>query len=89
MQLDPRIYDHPSVWRGPDMCRRDDWIVNLDAEDIRELEGELASVRARGLGVPRLTKDDFHIPRVAAKLDGVREALENGRGFALVRGLPV
>ena len=27
MQPDPRIYDHPSVWRGPDMSHRDDWIV--------------------------------------------------------------
>lgn len=89
MQPDPRLYDHPSVWRGPDMSRRDDWIVRLDEDDVRELEAALTAARQRGLGVPRLAREDFHVPRVARKLDGVREALENGRGFALVRGLPV
>ena len=83
MHPDPRIYDHPSVWRGPDMSRRDDWIVRLDEDDVREVEGALARVKARGMGVPRVTKEDFDIPRVARKLDGVRDALENGHGFAL------
>lgn len=89
MSPDPRLYDHPSVWRGPEMARRDDWIVHLDADDVRELEDALASAKRRGLRVPALGREDFAIPRVARKLEGVREALENGRGFALVRGLPV
>jgi hypothetical protein len=89
MQTGPHRYEHPSVWRGPDMSRRDDWIVYLDDDDVRELEAALATAKGRGLRVPAVRREDFRVPRVARKLERVREALEDGCGFALVRGLPV
>jgi len=85
----PRTYDHPSVWRGPDMATRDDWIVRLDDEDLAEIDSALASVKAAGIGIPALGREDFHVPRVARKMAAIREALEDGRGFALLRGLPM
>jgi hypothetical protein len=89
MAHDPRPYEHPSAWRGPEMAARDDWIVRLDGDDVAELDSALAAARRAGLGVPALTAASFRIPRVARKMEGVRQALEEGVGFALVRGLPV
>ena len=71
------------------MARREDWIVVLDAADCNELEAALAHVKARGICIPALSKKDFPIPGVARKLAGVLAELEDGRGFALLRGLPV
>lgn len=85
----PLPCDHPSAWRGPDMARRDDWIVRLDDADVAELEAALARAKAAGIGIPALGRGDFHVPRVAAKLLGVLRELEQGRGFALIRGLPI
>lgn len=84
-----QAFHHPSAWRGPDMLPRDDWLVHLDAADCAELEAALAQVKARGIGIPALSKKDFPIPGVARKLAGVLAELEDGRGFALLHGLPV
>ena len=89
MTIEMRAVDHPSVWRGPDMTRRDDWIVRLDDADCAELDAALRQAKARGIGIPALSKSDFPIPGVARKLVGVLAELEDGRGFALLRGLPV
>lgn len=88
MSIEPMACEHPSVWRGPDMADRTDWIVTLDDGDVAELEGALAAARAAGVRIPALTKDHFPVPRVAAKMDRVRHLLEDGAGFALMRGLP-
>jgi len=80
---------HPCAWRGPDMAVRHDWIVHLDDADLEEIDAGLARARDRGIGIPALTRADFPMPGVARKLDRVREALEDGCGFSLIRGLPV
>ena len=36
-----------------------------------------------------VTKDDFEVPTLAAGLTEVRSEVMHGRGFALLRGLPV
>lgn len=89
MTIEMHAVDHPSVWRGPEMARREDWIVRLDAADCAELDASLARVKTLGIGIPELSKEDFPIPGVARKLAGVLAELEGGRGFALLRGLPV
>ncbi len=84
----PEPYEHPSAWRGPEMARSPDWIVRLDADDVAELERALAAARGAGLGIPGLRRDDVGVPRIAEKMARVRTMLEDGIGFALVRGLP-
>ena len=87
MEQDMRPVTGPSVWTGPEMARRDDWLVHLDDDDVAELEAALAHARSRGIGIPQLTRKDFPLPRLASKLAGVLRELEQGRGFALIRGL--
>ena len=89
MVAEMQAVNHSSVWRGADMARRKDWIVKLDAAEVAELENALASVKARAIGIPALDKRDFPLPRLAPKLADVLQQLESGRGFALLRGLPV
>ncbi|MBE0614839.1 MAG: TauD/TfdA family dioxygenase [Burkholderiales bacterium] len=89
MTIEMRAVDHPSVWRGPDMAGRDDWIVRLDDADCAELDAALRHARTRGIGIPALSKENFPIPGMARKLAGVLAEIEDGRGFALLRGLPV
>jgi hypothetical protein len=86
--MSPTIFRHPSAWNNQEISRNDDWIVNLTLEDVAEIEAALASVHARKLDIPQLSRDDFVIPGVARKLREVLHQLEDGRGFALIRGLP-
>ena len=89
MPIPAHPYSHPSAWKGVELQHQDDWIVRLEAQDIDELEAALATAKTRGLGIPALGRDDFPLPRLAAKLAAIRHELEDGRGFALLRGLPV
>jgi len=79
----------PSVWVGSDFQNSEEWIVRLTAGDIAELNDTVAMVKRRGLSVPDISKDDFVLPRFEAVLQDVSDELENGRGFVLLRGIPV
>ncbi len=81
--------DDPSVWRAADLRDRDDWIVRLDESDLGELDGTLASVRGSGRELFDLTRADFPLATLAEKLAAIPPVLEGGRGFVLLRGLPV
>ena len=81
--------DDPAAWRGDRMAERSDWIVPLDRTMVAELESAVAAVAARGIGLFDITRDDFPLPSMDGHFGGLLEALEGGRGFALLRGLPV
>jgi hypothetical protein len=84
-----RPYAHPSAWKGEELSSHQDWIVQLDAKDVAELDSALASVKSLGIDIPQLSRKDFVTPHFAEKMKALLNQLENGRGFALVRGLPV
>jgi hypothetical protein len=81
----------PAAWMGRDLA--DDpasWTHVLSADAVDAIESALASVLARGLRFPAFSREDFPIgDALAAELARFAEALENGRGFVLLRGLPV
>lgn len=79
----------PHVWTGADFAGRDHWIIRLGSEEISELEYAVASVRARNLLLEEAGADDFHLPRMSSVLADARDELAQGRGFVLLRGLPL
>ncbi len=87
--MNPKPYLHPSAWKSEDVSRNERWIVTLDAQDINEIDEALAAVRSRNLEIPHLSKTDFVVPSVAHKMREILRQLEEGRGFALIRGLPI
>jgi len=77
----------PGVWYGRELAARRDWIRELRA-------GELAEIRravdgARGVPLDRLSPETFRLPRFGAVLKEILAELLEGRGFVLLRGLPV
>ena len=79
-----------STWYGPDMARRKyEWMLQLSAADIAELEVAAAPVLASGQNIAELTGAGFPLPGLAGRLVALRKELVEGRGFALLRGLPV
>ena len=79
----------PSVWYGPDMSKRSDWIHVLSPSDIAEIEAAMQPLADAQADIARIRKADFPLPTLAGKLARICEELLNGRGFALMRGLPV
>jgi hypothetical protein len=79
----------PSAWRGEDMARRSDWVIQLQPEHITELEAAMRAAMASGIEVTQLTREHFPIPGVADEIARWSAELQTGRGFLVVRGLPV
>ncbi len=78
-----------AAWYGPAMEKRSDWIVPLDDYDIEEIDNATAPLVERGADIAQITAIDFPLPRLAAKLTQLSHDLLNGRGFAVLRGLPI
>lgn len=78
-----------AAWKPARMARDASWIHVLTDQDVAELEAALARVKARGLDMTEVTRDDFPLPNFAAKLAVINDEIEEGRGFALIRGVPV
>jgi hypothetical protein len=82
------LIEGPSAWIGAELARHPEtWIYQLSPAEIAELEAAVAKVR--GLDLADLSGADFALPTLAPVLDGMRKEVLNGRGFVLIRGLPV
>ncbi|MSO77223.1 MAG: TauD/TfdA family dioxygenase [Alphaproteobacteria bacterium] len=79
----------PSAWTGAQMRRRDDWIRPFTAPELAEIDAALATVRAKGLDIADITAGNFPLATLGPALLAIRDEVLNGRGFILLRGLPV
>jgi len=61
----------------------------LTEAEIADLDRALRSVQARGLAMADVTRDDFRLPVLEPYLAALETTLRTGRGFALLRGIPV
>jgi hypothetical protein len=85
----PRI-GGPSAWVGADMRKREaEWTYCLSSAEIAEIEAAGKAVRARGLEIADIRRDDFPLPTLGPVLDRLRAEVLDGRGFVLLRGMPV
>jgi hypothetical protein len=80
----------PSAWVGADLARQPErWTYRLSTREIAEVESATAAARDRGLDVAAIRRADFPLPTLGPVLDRLRDEVLNGRGFVLLRGLPV
>ena len=79
----------PATWLGPEAARSDDWIHRLPRTEIADLEAALAHAKATGKPMLDLTREDFPLPVLEPTIGRWMEALERGRGFLNVKGIPV
>ncbi|CAM4269029.1 hypothetical protein BAMA_21010 [Bacillus manliponensis] len=78
-----------SAWKGMDLAKNDSWIYYLSEKMIAALEKAVLHVQHKGLQAPNFNKEDFPIPNLAEEITYFVDELENGRGFLLIRGLPM
>ena len=65
------------------------WVQDLEPAEIAELEGAAAAYQASGRAIGQLSAVTFPLPLLAPKLEALRNILQHGIGFRLIRGLPV
>lgn len=84
-----RPIEGPTAWRGAELADRDDWIYPLSAAQSAELQSLPAVLRRSGKPREEITREDVRLDALAPAAQAWRDALARGRGFVLVRGLPV
>ena len=86
----PPVQEGAAVWRGSEFnSMRDPWIRRLSEADIAELEKSAAPIARSDFDIATLSRDDFPLPRLGKKISDLRRELLSGRGFVVLRGLPV
>ena len=87
--MPPGLLTGPAVWHGPEMAARADWVIRFSPEDVAELDAAVARFGKSGLPLAEISPEDFRLERLGPRLRRVLHDLLEGRGFVLMRGLPV
>ncbi len=89
----PERLTGPAAWRGPEVLASGDWLQTLGETELAELETAtgpwLARVERDGAALNELDIEGFALPTLGPRLAAWRDELQRGRGFVLLRGLPV
>jgi len=81
--------DHPSAWNVADFTTPVDYTIEFDATQLRDIERAIQKIKAAGLGLDDLRREHFEVPSLRPVIDQIRYEIEDGRGFVVVRRLPV
>jgi Taurine catabolism dioxygenase TauD, TfdA family len=81
--------DHPSAWKVSDFATSADYTIELDATQLRDIEGAICRIKTVGLGLDDLRREHFDVPSLLPVIDEIRYQIEEGRGFVVLRRLPV
>ncbi|MDH3683461.1 MAG: TauD/TfdA family dioxygenase [Acidimicrobiia bacterium] len=87
------MYRHPnadpSAWTGADLDDDRSWCHELDDRARSEIDAALGRVQADDLDLSRIGPAEFPLPSLTPTLASIADQLARGRGFAVLRGLPV
>ncbi len=79
----------PAAWRGADLAGRDDWQIRLTTAQTDECLAAVERAQSGGKPLHRIGRDDLPLPTLAPVLAACRDQVRHGRGFVLIRGVPV
>jgi hypothetical protein len=78
-----------SAWYGPDVADRAEWIEALSPTELAEIEFAAQRLARVEVDWQILSHDEFPLPTLKQRLSRVLHEILEGRGFVLLRGLPV
>ncbi len=78
-----------AAWRGDSLGDAEPWLERLSELEVAEIDRARRVLQKRGAALQSIGRDDFPLPTLADRVAGWRRQLRDGRGFLVVRGLPV
>ena len=85
----PPEVEHRSAWYGPELVTGEDWIERLSQVEIDEVERAFGKLDKEGIDFTSITAGDVQLPTLAPRLQRMLDEVLKGRGFVLIRSLPV
>lgn len=88
--MPPGPVSGPSAWTGPDLAKREgEWLHRLDARALAEIDAAVRAFQASGRPLAEISPDAFPLGAFGDTLRALLRELLEGRGFFMLRGLPV
>ena len=86
--LPPEVKDR-SAWYGTKLAESDEWRVRLSEAEIAEVERAVDRLDESNVELTTVTADNISLPALGPHLHELLDEVLNGRGFVLLKGLPV
>ena len=81
------ILELASEWRAPDIEDERSWIERFDESEREELDAALRKALEKSADVMEISRHDFPLPTLKARLGRIEHELIDGRGYVLLRGV--
>ena len=78
-----------SAWFGTEVPRCWDWVQQLTDPEIAEIESAVQRLDESDIKLAKITPENVPLPTLAPRLRALLDEVLNGRGFVLIRSLPV
>ncbi len=78
-----------SAWRGEQLRGDTSWYWDLPAKAIDDIDAALENLARRDVPLMAMTRADMPLPSIEGELAAMAREFENGRGFIVIRGLPL
>jgi hypothetical protein len=86
--MTPEVLETACEWSAKDVADPATWTETLESAEIAEIDAAIVHARAKSADLLQIGKQDFPLPKLAARLARIEKELMDGRGFVLIRGLP-
>jgi hypothetical protein len=84
------LIEGASAWTGAELrTRPHTWTYTLSAAEVQEIQAATAGVISQGIDIADITRAAFPLPTFGRTLEALKQDITTGRGFVLIRGLPV
>ena len=85
----PIAVECPSVWTGAEMLAQPTWVVPWVPEQLAEMRAAALYFQALNLPLEQISPENFPLTQLKPFLASLLTELLHGRGFVLLRGIPV
>jgi len=79
----------PATWKGADLKEETEWLLHFTEPELQEIDATVKTLTDKYDSSLDITPKDLNMPLASRKFELVRDELENGRGFQVLRGIPV
>ncbi|KAF8890084.1 hypothetical protein BD779DRAFT_1610872 [Infundibulicybe gibba] len=85
----PSRITSPLVWEGKDWPDEKEWVYELGGEHLKEIDAAVKHFHSLQLYIGHVSSETFPLPTLGPVLKGLARELHSGRGFFVLRNLPV
>ncbi|KAF9523082.1 taurine catabolism dioxygenase TauD [Crepidotus variabilis] len=85
----PSKIHSPLVWEGKDWKNEAQWVFTLSSGHLKEIQSAVKHFKGLGLNFGFIDTKTFPLPQLGSELKVLARELHQGRGFFVLRGVPV